>query len=118
MPGHTKPLMQAASEEPPLRSEFLSKKHQSLNHSAEVMTWPYTLHIKTKTQFDLSHLIRNHLEEISGKTHISDDFNQVVCCAASVADALHSREQVWRRVTQQHTHLMGLTSGKGERKEA
>lgn len=43
-------------------------------------------------------------------THISDDFDQVVGCAAGVADALDSRKQVRRRVTQQHTHLVGLTS--------
>ena len=44
-------------------------------------------------------------------THISDDFNQVVCRAAGVADALHSGKQVRGRVTQQHTHLVGVTSG-------
>lgn len=46
-------------------------------------------------------------------THISDDFHQVVGCAAGVAHTLHGRQQVWRRVAQQHTHLVGLTSGKG-----
>lgn len=45
-------------------------------------------------------------------THVSDDFDQVVGCAAGVADALHSRQEVRRRVTQQHTHLVGLTSDK------
>ena len=50
-------------------------------------------------------------------THISDDFDQAVCRAAGVADALHSREQVRRRVTEQHTHLVGLTSGKGRKRE-
>lgn len=58
------------------------------------------------------------METISGITHISDDFDQVVCCTAGVADTLHSRKQVWRRVTQQHTHLVGLTSGQGQKKES
>lgn len=56
-----------------------------------------------------------YLEKISLITHIPDDFDQVVCCAAGVADTLHSRKQIWRRVTQQHTHLVGLTSGNGRR---
>lgn len=43
-------------------------------------------------------------------THVSDDFDQVVGRAAGVADALHSRKQVRRRVAQQHTHFVCLTS--------
>lgn len=50
-------------------------------------------------------------------THISDDFDQVVRGAAGVADALHGRKQVRRRVTQQHTHLVGLTTDKTESQE-
>lgn len=55
------------------------------------------------------------MEKISVITYISDYFDQVVCSAASVAHTLHSRKQVWRRVTQQHTHLVGLTSGNGRK---
>lgn len=50
-------------------------------------------------------------------TYVSDDFDQAVCCAASVADTLHSREQVWRGITQQHTHLVGLTSTAAHREK-
>lgn len=43
-------------------------------------------------------------------TYISDDLDQIVCSAARIADTLHGREQVWRRVTQQHTDFVCLTS--------
>lgn len=49
-------------------------------------------------------------------TYISDDFDQAVCCAASVADTLHSRKQVRRGITQQHAHFVGLTSAAAQRK--
>lgn len=49
---------------------------------------------------------------LPASTHVSDDLHQVVGCAAGVADALHRRQEVRRGVTQQHTHLVGLTSDK------
>lgn len=50
--------------------------------------------------------IKNH----NRKTHISDDFGQAFRCASGVADALHSRKQIRRRITQKHADLMCLTS--------
>lgn len=51
-------------------------------------------------------------------THVSDDFDQAVRRAAGVADTLHGRKEVRRRVTQQHTHFVGLTSEKGRKSES
>lgn len=85
--------------EPPPKSEFLSEEYDRSGGLG----------------FGLAEGKGQRCDPCAGaftSTHISDDFHQVVGCAAGVADALHSRKQVWRRVTQQHTHLVGLTSDK------